>query len=81
MLNLRSKRRQRTTFLLLPDFFSIDPGDGQLNTSVNDKRDDFNFHITNFSFLSRINLGPTMAFLSHSLYDIHRLAPHIDVLF
>ena len=26
--------------------------DGQLHTSVNDKRDDFNFHITNFPFLS-----------------------------
>ena len=26
--------------------------DGQLHTSIYDKRDDFNFHITNFSFLS-----------------------------
>ena len=26
--------------------------DGQLYTSIYDKRDDFNFHITNFSFLS-----------------------------
>ena len=26
--------------------------DGQLHTSLNDKRDDFNFHITNFPFLS-----------------------------
>ena len=26
--------------------------DGQLRTSLNDKRDDFNFHITNFPFLS-----------------------------
>ena len=26
--------------------------DGQLNTSIYDKRDDFNFHITNFPFLS-----------------------------
>ena len=26
--------------------------DGQLLTSINDKRDDFNFHITNFPFLS-----------------------------
>ena len=27
--------------------------DGQLHTSIYDKRDDFNFHITNFPFLSR----------------------------
>ena len=27
-------------------------GDGQLHTSIYDKRDDFNFHITNFPFLS-----------------------------
>ena len=27
-------------------------GDGQLRTSLYDKRDDFNFHITNFPFLS-----------------------------
>ena len=26
--------------------------DGQLHTSIHDKRDDFNFHITNFPFLS-----------------------------
>ena len=26
--------------------------DGQLRTSIYDKRDDFNFHITNFHFLS-----------------------------
>ena len=26
--------------------------DGQMRTSLYDKRDDFNFHITNFSFLS-----------------------------
>ena len=25
--------------------------DGQRYTSINDKRDDFNFHITNFPFL------------------------------
>ena len=26
--------------------------DGQLHTSIYDKRDDFNFHVTNFPFLS-----------------------------
>ena len=29
--------------------------DGQLHTSIYDKRDDFNFHITNFPFLSSNN--------------------------
>ena len=30
--------------------------DGQLHTSIYDKRDDFNFHITNFPFLERVLL-------------------------
>ena len=35
-------------------------GDGQLHTSIYDKRDDFNFHITNFPFLSsNIPTSPT----------------------
>ena len=32
--------------------FYLDCRDGQLHTSLYDKRDDFNFHITNFPFLS-----------------------------
>ena len=32
--------------------------DGQLHTSIYDKRDDFNFHITNFPFLSNIPSSP-----------------------
>ena len=32
--------------------------DGQLHTSIYDKRDDFNFHITNFPFLSSNILSP-----------------------
>ena len=32
--------------------------DGQLHTSINDKRDDLNFHITNFPFLSNIPTSP-----------------------
>ena len=44
--------------------------DGQLHTSLYDKRDDFNFHITNFPFLSsNIHLRPPMAFLSHNSSD------------
>ena len=35
--------------------------DGQLHTSIYDKRDDFNFHITNFPFLS-INIPSSQAY-------------------
>ena len=56
--------------------------DGQLHTSLYAKRDDFNFHITNFPFLSsNIHLRPPMAFLSHNLSDTPGLAPLMNVLF
>ena len=58
--------------------------DGQLHTFVYDKRDDFNFHITNFPFLgSNIAIfqpRPPMESLFRSLYDMPGLAPCIDVL-
>ena len=53
--------------------------DGQLHTSIYDKRGDFNFHITNFPFLgSNIPSSPA---LSLNLYDTPGLAPRINVLF
>ena len=45
---------------------------GQLRTSIYDKRDDFNFHITKF---------PLWRFLSLSLYDTPGCAPRMNVLF
>ena len=41
--------------------------DGQRHTSIYDKRDNFNFHVTNFSFLSsNISASPVYGvFLSH----------------
>ena len=56
--------------------------DGQLNTSIYDKRDDFNFHITNFPFLSIaiFQPRPPMSSLFRSLYGMPGLAPRIDVL-
>ena len=56
--------------------------DGQLHTSIYDKRDDFNFHITNFPFLSsNIPSSPAYGvFISH-LYDTPGLAPRMNVLF
>ena len=61
------------------DFLLSIGRDGQLHTSIYDKCDDFNFHITNFPFLSS-NIPP-MASLLRTLYDIHGLAPRINVLF
>ena len=56
--------------------------DGQLHTSIYDKRDDFNFHITYFSFLSRnIHLRWHMTFLYLSLYDTPGLDTGTNVLF
>ena len=52
-------------------------GDGQLHTSIYDKRDDSNFHITSFPSLSSNNPSSPMAFLSLSLYDTLGLAPRM----
>ena len=55
--NVRMSRDKPLTFLQKPDTF-LQNGkwsigrDGQLRTSLYNKRDDFNFHITNFLFLS-----------------------------
>ena len=50
-LNLRSKTRRRAT-LLLPNWIYSCQSVGTVNFTLYDKRDDFNFHITNFPFLS-----------------------------
>ena len=56
--------------------------DGQLWSSLYDKRADFNFHITNFPFLSS-NIPPSPAYgvLSHSSYGMPGLPPLMSVLF
>ena len=56
--------------------------DGQLFTSLYDKRDDFNFHITNFPFRSsNIPSSPAYGVLSHNTSDTPGLAPLVNVLF
>ena len=56
--------------------------DGQLCTSLYDKRDDFNFHITNFPFwVATSHLRPPISFLSHNSSDTPELAPVMNVLF
>ena len=56
--------------------------DGQLRTSLYDKREYFNFLITNFPFLSsNIPSSPASGVLYHSSYDMPGLAPLMNVLF
>ena len=57
--------------------------DGQLCTSLYDKCEDFNFHITDFPFLSSNipSSPPPIAFLSHNSSDTPGLAPLMNVLF
>ena len=54
--------------------------DGQLHTSIYDKRDDFNFHITNFhSWEAIFQIHLPIASWSRCLYDMPEHAPHMDV--
>ena len=50
-LEIKNTTESNTSASYLDLLLSIE-NDGQLCTSLYDKRDDFNFHITNFSFLS-----------------------------
>ena len=49
---LVTRTTQSTTSASYLDLLLSIGRDGQLHTSIYDKRDDFNFHITNFPFLS-----------------------------
>ena len=51
-LSLRSNTTESNTSASYLDLLLSIESDGQLRTSLYDKRDDFNFHITNFPFLS-----------------------------
>ena len=56
--------------------------DAQLHTSIYDKRDDFNFHITKVPFLSsNIPSSPAYGELSLNVYDTPGLAPRMNVSF
>ena len=73
---------ESTTSASYLDIILLIGRDGQLHTSIYDKRDVFNFHITNFPFLSNIfDLRQPMAFLSLNLYDTPGLSPRMNVLF
>ena len=56
--------------------------EGQLRTSLYGKRNDFNFYITNFPFLSsNCPSSPAMVCLSHNSYGMQGFAPLMNVLF
>ena len=63
---------ESTTFASYLDLLQSIGRDGQLHTSIYDKRDDFNFHITNFPFLSsNIPSSPAYGvFISQLIYTI-----------
>ena len=78
-LNLRSKNDREQHFCFLPRFTSVNRGDGQLHTSIYNKHNDFNFHITQFPFLgSNIPGWPAYGVL-YKLYDIPGLVPRMGV--
>ena len=78
-LEIKETTESNTSASYLDLLLSIE-SDGQLRTSLNDRRDDFNFHITNFPFLSsNIPYSQPMVFLSHSSYGMQGLAPLMNV--
>ena len=63
-LEIKDTTESNTSASYLDLLLSIE-SDGQLRTSLYDKRDDFNFYITNFPFLSRkIPSSPACVFIS-----------------
>ena len=80
-LEIKDTTGSNTSASYLDLLLSIE-SDGQLRTSLYIKRDDFNFHITNFPFVSsNIPSSPAYGVLSHSSYGIPGLAPLMNVLF
>ena len=80
-MNFRSRTPQHQ-FYFSPTFLLLIERNGQLHTSFYDKRDDFNFYITNFLFLSSyIPSLQVYDVLSLSLFDTPGFAPRINVLF
>ena len=80
-LELKDTTESNTSASYLDLLLSIGR-DGQLRTSLYDKRDDFNFHITNFPFLSRnIPSSPAYGVFISQLIRYARLAPLMNVLF
>ena len=80
-LEMKDTTESNTSASYLDLLLSIE-SDGQLRTSLYDKRDDFNFQITNFPFLSsNIHIHQPMVFWSHSSYGMPGLALLMNVWF
>ena len=80
-LDIKTTTESNTSASYLDLLLSIGR-DGQLRTSLYDKCDDFNYHITNFPLMSsNIHLRQPMAFLSRSSYGMPGLALLMNVLF
>ena len=80
-LEIKDTTESNTSASYLDLFLSIE-SDSQLRTSLYDKRGDFNFHITDFPFLSsNFPSSPAYGVLSHRSYGMPGLVPLMNVLF
>ena len=80
-LEIKDTTESNTSVSYLDLFLSIGR-DGQLHMSIDDKRDDFNFYITNFPFLSsNILASPAYVVYISQLIRYPGLAPCMNVLF
>ena len=80
-LEIKDTTESNTSASYLDLLLSIE-SDGHLCTSLYDKRDDFNFHITNFPFLSsNIQSSPAYDVLSNSSNCMPGIVPLKNVLF
>ena len=76
-LDIKDTTKSTTSASYLDLLLSIER-DGQLHNSIYDKQDDFNFHITNFPFLSSNIPSSPMAFSFLNLCDTPGLAPRMN---
>ena len=79
-LEIKDTTESNTSASVLDLLLSIE-SDGQLRASLNDKRDDFNFHITFRSWVAIFHLRQPMVFLYRSSYGMPGLAPLMNALF
>ena len=80
-LEIKDTTESNTSASYLDLLLSIE-SDGQLHTSLYDKRDDFNFRITNFPFLSsNIPSSPAYGVFISRLIRYARACSSYDVLF
>ena len=80
-LEIKDTTESNTSASYLDLLLSIE-SDGQLRTSLYDKRDDFNFHITNFPFLSsNIPSSPTYGVFISQLIRYARACSSYECFF